>query len=362
MKKRYSVIIGSGHYLPPNIVKNSDFLTSKFYQPDGTPFDIPNEEIIQKFYEITEIEERRHIDDDMVTSDMAYFAAKRAIESSGIDPETLDYIIVTHNFGDVKKDSFRSDFMPTLAARVKQKLGIKNSNTVCYDIPFGCPGWIQATIQADYYLKSGDAKRALVIGADALSRVSDPHDRDSMIYADGAGATILEAVESDEEVGIIKHKTISDTLVEADYLINAPSYNKDFDQNILTIKMNGRRIYEYAVSKVPVLMKELLDKAGRTADDIKTILIHQANAKMDYAMGKKFFRLYGKKQMPENIMPMTIHKFGNSSVATLPTMYDLIINNKMEGYKFNPGDEVVFVSVGAGLNANAFLYKFPNNI
>jgi len=359
MKKNYSVIIGSGHYLPPNIVKNSDFLSRKFYQPDGTLFEISNEEIIQKFLEITEIEERRYMDDDMNTSDMAYLAAKKAIETSGIDPETLDYIIVAHNFGDVKKDSYRTDLMPTLAARVKQKLGLKNSNTVCYDIPFGCPGWIQGMIQADYYLRSGDAKRAMIIGADGLSRMVDPHDRDCMIFADGAGATIIEAVESEEPLGIIKHKTISDTLVEADYLVNGPSFNKDFDQNIITIKMNGRRIYEYAVSKVPVLMKEMLDKAGRTAEDIKMILIHQANAKMDYAMGKKFFKLYGIRNMPENIMPMTISKFGNSSVATIPTMYDMIINNKMDEYKLQSGDEIIFVSVGAGLNANAILYKMP---
>ncbi len=359
MKKNYSVIVGSGYYLPPKVVKNSDFMSFEFYKPDGTRFENPQEEIIQKFYEITEIEERRWVDDELVTSDMAYFAAKNALENSGIDPETLDYIIVAHNFGDVKKDSYRTDMMPTLAARVKQKLGIKNSYTVCYDIPFGCPGWIQGMIQADYYLRSGDAKRALVIGADALSRVFDPYDRDCMIFADGAGATIIESVESDKPIGIIGHRTISDTIVEADYLVNGPSNNPNFDQNILTIKMNGRRIYEYAVSKVPELMKEVLDRAGKTAEDIDMILIHQANAKMDYAMGKRFYRLYGVRNIPENIMPMTISKFGNSSVATIPTMYNLIISGKIDGYKINPGDDLIFVSVGAGLNANVILYKVP---
>jgi len=358
-KKIYSIIKGSGYYLPPNVIKNEFFLDRKFYNPDGTPIETDPQEIIQKFYEITEIVERRWADDNMLTSDMAYLAAKSAIENTGIDPETLDYIIVAHNFGDVKKDSYRTDIMPTLAARVKQKLGLKNSDIVCYDIPFGCPGWLQGVIQADYFIRSGDAKRALIIGADMLSRMVDPHDRDSMIFADGAGATILEGVESDEPVGIIKHKTISDTLIEADYLVNAPSYNKDFDQDIITIKMNGRRIYEYAVVKVPQLMKDVLDKAGLTATDVKMIFLHQANAKMDYAMAKRFFRLYKIKDIPENILPMTIAKFGNSSVATLPTMYDLVINGKLDNYSFKAGDYLIFASVGAGLNANSFVYKVP---
>ena len=87
----------------------------------------------------------------------------------------------------------RSDFVPTLAARVKSALGIANPACIAYDLPFGCPGWLQAVIQVDYFLRSGDAKRALVIGAETLSRVSDPHDRNSMIYSDGAGAAVLEA-------------------------------------------------------------------------------------------------------------------------------------------------------------------------
>ena len=360
-KQIYSVIRGSGHYLPPKIIKNEHFLDYEFYNADGTKIETPNEEIIQKFVEITEIEERRYADDNIMASDMAYFAAKDALQSTDINPETLDYIIVAHNFGDVKKGIYRTDIMPTLAARVKQRLGIKNSNTICYDIPFGCPGWVQAMIQANYFLRSGDAKRALIIGADTLSRMVDPHDRDTMIFADGAGATIIEAVESEEPIGIISHKTISDTLVEADYLINAPSFNKDFDQNIITIKMNGRRIYEYAVNKVPVLMKDALEKVNLSAEDVKMVLIHQANAKMDYAMGKRFLRQYKIKEMPENFMPMTISKFGNSSVATIPTMYDLITKGQMEGYNINAGDILLIPSVGAGLNANVIVYKVPEN-
>lgn len=117
----------------------------------------------------------------------------------------MDYIIVAHNFGDVDANNKRSDFVPSIAARVKYKLEIENLYIVAYDLPFGCPGWLQGIIQADYYIKSGDAKRILVIGSEVLSRVCDPHDRDSMLYADGAGAVIIEAKENNVPVGILAY-------------------------------------------------------------------------------------------------------------------------------------------------------------
>src|SRR5699024_7447345 len=140
-----------------------------------------NKEIIQKFEEITGIKERRYVKDELLTSDMAALAAEKAIQSADIDPETLDYLIVAHNFGDIRADNVKSDMVPSLASRVKQKLDIKNPFCVAYDLPFGCPGWLQGVIQANCFLKSGEAKRALVIGSETLSRVCDPHDRDSML-------------------------------------------------------------------------------------------------------------------------------------------------------------------------------------
>src|SRR5690554_7776176 len=115
----------------------------------------------------------------------------------------------------MKFGSLYPDILPTLAARVKLKLGIKNPKTIAYDITFGCPGWTQAMIQANYFVKSGDAKRVLVIGADTVSRSSDPHDRDTMIFSDGAGAAILEGVESDKPIGMLKHRARTDVI---DYL------------------------------------------------------------------------------------------------------------------------------------------------
>ncbi len=358
-KSIYSVIKGSGRYVPKVVKKNSDFCDTEFYDTDGQKINKANEEIIEKFYQITGIEERRYASDDLVASDLGFFAAEDALKSSGIDKETLDYIIVAHNFGDVKCDNRQADFMPSLASRVKHKLKIENPYTVAYDLPFGCPGWVQAMIQADYYIKSGDAKKILVIGTETLSRVADPHDRDGMIYSDGAGAVILEAKESEEPIGILSHKTRTDTLDHAFLLWNGPSNNPARDRKEMLIKMYGRKLYEYALTNVPQLIKDTVDKIGLEFTKVKKVLIHQANEKMDEAMLKRLFRLYKIKDIPEHIMPMTIAKLGNNSIATLPILFDLLIKGELKNHSLIKDDHFVFASVGAGMNVNALVYKMP---
>jgi 3-oxoacyl-[acyl-carrier-protein] synthase-3 len=182
----------------------------------------------QRLYEITGIRERRYVSSALTTTDIAYEAAVQALD--GIDMERLDYIIVAQNFGDVRADNIRTDMVPTIASRVKHRLKIKNPYTVAYDIPFGCPGWLQGMIMADYYIRSGDARRVLVIGAEILSRVSDPHDVDCMIFADGAGAAVLEA--SDDHGGILAHITRTDTLDKAWMLRLGKSYNVRIDRTM----------------------------------------------------------------------------------------------------------------------------------
>lgn len=357
--KLYSIITGSGRYIPTKVVKNEDFLNATFYTSVGEIVEKSNEEIIKKFQEITDIKERRYVTDDLVCSDIGYFAAKDALASSNTDKESLDYIIVAHNFGDIKIGTTNSDFVPSIAARIKAKLGIENPFTVAYDLPFGCPGWLQGIIQADYYLKSGDAKKVLVIGAETLSRVYDKNDIDSMIYSDGAGAVILESKESDEPIGILSHKTRSDVIPYAELLTMGESYNPAVKKNGLYLKMNGRKLYEYAISTVPQLVKDCVDKIDLPLESIKKILIHQANAKMDDAILNRFFRLYGvrPKDIPEGIMPMIISELGNNSVATVPILFDLIVKGEMENQQLKSGDSFVFASVGAGMNVNAVVYK-----
>ena len=354
----HSIITGSGRYIPHRRVTNQDFLDNVFYESSGKVIERPNEEIIDKFEKITEIAERRHVGDDQVTSDLATAAALDALTTSGTDKETLDYIIVAHNFGDIREDNRRTDLVPGLASRVKFNLGIVNPYCVAYDLPFGCPGWLQGMIQADYYIRSGDARKVMVIGAETLSRVSDPHDRDSMIYADGAGATLLEA-KDDPRSGILAHLTRSDTLDHTWMLRMDKSYNGYRDGTDLFLKMDGRKLYEYALKTVPPTVKACLDKAGEDIRSVKKVLIHQANGKMDAAILDRLFGLYGIRDIPEGVMPMSISWLGNSSVATLPTLYDLILKGEMEGQDIGPGDLIVFASVGAGMNINVAVYRVP---
>ncbi|REE80010.1 3-oxoacyl-[acyl-carrier-protein] synthase-3 [Lutibacter oceani] len=350
-----SVITGTGSYIPSIVKKNSDFINSNFLNEDGTPFGNENEEIIEKFKAITGIEERRYASEDLNSSDLGYLAAKKAIEDAGINKEELDYIILAHNFGDVKSGTIQSDVLPSLASRVKYKLGIKNSGCVAYDILFGCPGWIEGVIQAEAFIKAGIAKKCLVIGTETLSRVVDEFDRDSMIFADGAGACVIEASEKGTN-GVLSHATQTDTLDECYYLFFGKSFNKNEDPDVRYIKMLGRKIYEYGLNHVPLAMKSALDKSGLDISEVKKVFIHQANEKMDEAIIKRFFRLY-KTKVPKGVMPMSIHKLGNSSVATVPTLFDLVKNGKIEHQEINSGDVVIFASVGAGMNINAVVYR-----
>ena len=347
-------ITGSGSYIPTEVVSNAAFAKHVFLNDDGTLFPHPNDVVAQKFLEITGIEERRYVSDDLLTSDIATIAAKLAIDDAKVDSETLDYIIFAHNFGDVKKGAIQGDMLPSLASKVKHNLGIKNPKCVCYDMLFGCPGWVEGVIQANAFIKAGMAKRCLVIGAETLSRVVDLHDRDSMIYSDGAGATVIEA--TNDEGGILAHESASFTFEEANYLYFGNSFNKILDPDVRYIKMHGRKIYEFALSHVPQAMKECLDNSGIAIDGVKKILIHQANEKMDEAIIQRFYKLY-KKEVPTGIMPMSIHTLGNSSVATIPTLYDLLIKGNLENHSLSKGDVIIFASVGAGMNVNAIVYK-----
>lgn len=349
-------ISGIGSYIPEIKVANTDFNNHVFLNEDGTPFAYPNEVVINKFKSITGIEKRRYATPEQNTSDLAFLASIKAIENARIDPETIDYIIFAHNFGDVKYGSKQSDIIPSLATRVKQKLQIKNPKCVAYDILFGCPGWIEGVLQANAFIKSGMAKRCLVIGGETLSRVVDPHDRDSMIYSDGAGASIIEA--SDDETGMLSYESATYAYDEAGYLFFGKSYNTDLEkEDTRYIKMYGRKIYEFALSNVPAAMKSCLEQSGLGIDDVKKILIHQANEKMDEAIIQRFYKLYGKS-VPKDIMPMSIHELGNSSVATVPTLLDLLIRGKIENQELHKGDILIFASVGAGMNINAFVYRY----
>ena len=353
-----TVITGTGCYIPEFIKTNREFTGHNFYADDNKALDIEPHIIVEKFKKITGIEERRYAPSDIDASDMAAIAAQKALEDAGCNPETIDQIIVAHNFGNVLKHTIQSDAMPALAARVKHALKIKNASCIPYDILFGCPGWIQGVIQADAFFKAGIAKKCLVIGTETLSRVLDIYDRDSMIFSDGAGACVLEAKENVENGrGILGSSVQSHSEDELSYLHMGKSYFPDSDPRIRYIKMRGRKVYEYAMKHVPEAMKICLDKSGIGIDELKKVFIHQANEKMDEAIIKELYKLYGIANAPAGIMPMSIHNLGNSSVATVPTLLDMVRKGLMPEHTLNAGDVILFASVGAGMNINAVCYR-----
>ncbi|NND77534.1 MAG: ketoacyl-ACP synthase III, partial [Flavobacteriales bacterium] len=157
--------------------------------------------------------------------------------------------------------------------------------------------------------------------------------------------------------GILSHETASFTYDEAYYLFFGNSNNQELCRDTRYLKMHGRKIYEFALNEVPKAMKTCLDNSGADISELKKIFIHQANEKMDEAIIKRFYRLY-KTEVPEDIMPMNIQTFGNSSVATVPTVFDLVQKNKLGNHELNKGDLIMFASVGAGMHINAITYRY----
>ena len=353
-----SVIAATGSCIPEALLRNEDFFQARFFTKEGTALAQEPAVVLERFRAITGIEQRRYAQPDQTASDLGFLAAQQALTSSGIDPETLDYLIVAHNFGDVRHGSNRVDMVPSLASRIKARLAIRNPDCVAYDMAFGCPGWVEALIQANYYLRSGDAKRCLVIGTETLSRVIDPHDRDTLLFSDGSGAVILEARPAGD-AGILAHHTQTHAHEYAGLLSMGKSYAPEHSESAdRFMKMEGRRLYEFALQHVPSVIKQALDKAQVSLTQIRKVLIHQANEKMDVAILERLFQLYGQDRPDLQLMPMTISWLGNSSVATVPTLVDLLVKEQLDGHQVVPGDLVVLASVGAGMNINAVVYRF----
>ncbi|MFZ1614022.1 MAG: 3-oxoacyl-[acyl-carrier-protein] synthase III C-terminal domain-containing protein, partial [Holophaga sp.] len=167
------------------------------------------------------------------------------------------------------------------------------------------------------------------------------------------------AREGDGTSGILAHAVRSDTFEHSKMLLMGPSYKDSAFLEAFFLKMEGRKLYRYALNHVAGAIKEALDRAGVHLRDVAKLLIHQANLKMDEAILEALCKLYGMEAVPAGIMPMTISWLGNSSVATIPTMLDLIRKGDLEGHALNAGDTVVFASVGAGMNINAVVYRMP---
>jgi 3-oxoacyl-[acyl-carrier-protein] synthase-3 len=360
---RNTIIAATGSYIPPIKVPNKYFLKHKFYLLDKEKQEYvqdskPIEERIQKLTTITGIYERRYVSEDQVTSDIA----TEALKSTNYDLNSLDYLIVATNFGDVTNSHNQVDIVPSISAKVKQKSQITNPKTIAMDLVGGCPGWLMGVRTAHALIQSNLAERVAVIGAETLSRVSDPYDMDSMIYSDGAGVAIFEAQESPNLEGIISIAERTD----ANYshlLKMGPSNNPSYNQNRIFLKMKGHKLYKYALRYVPDVVIESLEKADVKLQDLNLILAHQANERLDMDIIKRLLKSLNIEMTEEqikSIIPMTINWLANSSVATIPTMLDLIIRRKLDNYSLGPNSLINMFSVGAGMNIVSMVYKFPS--
>lgn len=351
-----TIIAATGTHLPERTISNAFFLDRTFLNPDGSPMAKPVEEIVAKLEQITGIKERRYISGQGDSVPLMTQTAENAIADWGKDRNEIDGIIIGHNAGNMLegRDGFHT--VPNMAALLKHSLGITNHNCFAYDILFGCPGWVQGLIQAHQAIQMGDAKNVLVVGVEVASRLLDPFDLDSMILADGCGAAILTKQES--EKGIISYATFSHALDDVACIYLDKSYNKEWQDPTL-FKMNGKDVYKYATVWMPQVIKRALDKAALTAADVDLFLFHQANGKMLHAFANNLAGLYQIEGLSfEGKIPTTIEFTGNTSVATIPTMLDLILKGKLEGYEIKEGMKVVFASVGAGMHCNALVYQF----
>lgn len=343
--------------MPERVIENSWFLNRQFMDENGVVSAKPNEEIVAKLEAITGIKSRRYISEKGDSVPLMVAAAANAINDAGIDKNQIDGIIIAHNAGNMLEDGKGFHTVPNMAALLKNRLAITNYQCFAYDILFGCPGWLQGIIQAHQAIQMGDAKNVLVVGIEVASRLLDPHDLDSMILADGCGAAVISGSD-DGNAGIISYATFSHAQEDLACIYLSGSYNKALDAPTL-FKMNGKDVYKYATVWVPKVIKAALDKAGLTAADVDMFLFHQANGKMLHAFANNLAQMYNIEGLNfDTKIPTTIDFTGNTSVATIPTMLDLILKHKLGTYSISPGMKVVMASVGAGMHCNAIVYQF----
>jgi 3-oxoacyl-[acyl-carrier-protein] synthase III len=351
-----TIIKGTGSVLPELVVPNSDFNDHVFYDKNGVKNERQGTEVTAKLEAITGIRERRYVPRDQDSRPLMTQAAKLAVANSGLELDALDGIIVAHNAGNMLIGENFFHTVPNMAACLKNALGITRYDCFAYDILFACPGWLQSVIQAHQIIQNDDGENILVVGIEIASHLLDPHDLDSMILADGCGAAVLS--KGIDNKGVLSYSTFSHAEKDIANIYLGKSNNPAVAGSCW-FKMNGKEVYRYATNWVPKVIKKALDKANLSIKDIDMFLFHQANEKLIHAMANNLADLYevGSSSLAGKL-PMTIQFLGNTSVATIPTMLDLILRGKLEGYEISEGNTVVMASVGAGMHCNAIVYRF----
>lgn len=316
-----SKIISAGSYLPKKIITNFD-LAKKVDTSD------------EWIFERTGISQRHIAHKDELTSDISLQASKNAISKAGIDVLDIDMIILATTTPDLT--------FPATATIVQSKLGAKNA--FAFDIQAVCSGFVYALNIANNFIKTGQVKNALVIGADTLSKIVDWNDRNScVLFGDGAGAVILSAT-NDQNSGILSNQLHSDGNL-VDILKTSGGTGLTTDSGY--IEMSGREVFKHAVEKMSQCVIKSLEKVNLTVDDINLLVPHQANARILSAVGKKL----GLSQ--EKVI-MTVKNHANTSAASIPLALDFAIDNN----KIAKGDIVVMEALGGGLTWGSIVARW----
>ncbi len=319
MKK--AKIISTGSYLPSKILTNFDL--EKMVETSD-----------EWITERTGIKQRHIADDNELTSDLAFKAAQNAITSANINKDDIELIV----FATTTPDRT----FPSSATILQNKLGISNK-CFAFDVQAVCCGFIYALNIANNFIKTGQVKTALIIGAETISRIVDWTDRNTcVLFGDGAGAVILQATE--ENKGILNCKMHSDG--QYGPLLDT-SGGVSLNQKSGLIHMEGREIFKLAVNKMSDCVFENLQECGLTASDISLLVPHQANKRIIDGVGRKL-------GLPEEKVILTVHNHANTSAASVPLALDYALKNN----KIKDNDIIVLEALGGGLTWGSIIIKW----
>ena len=320
-----SEIIGWGHYLPKKVVTNDDL--AKIVDT--------NDEWISTRTGI----KTRHLVEEELTSDLAYGAAKMAIEKAGISVDEIDSIVVATVTPD--------NTTPSLAAKVANKLNAK-SGTVTYDISAACSGFVYGLTQADNMIRLGQIKTALVIGSESLSKIVDWTDRNTcVLFGDGAGAVVIRAKEGEgtsADTGILATKLYADA---AHYESLKTTGGVASTQNAGFIFMDGKEVFKFAVNSLSQAAETVMQMGGISSKDVDWLIPHQANIRIISNVGEKL-------ELPTEKVIVAVDHHGNTSAASIP----LALSENIESGKIKKGDIIVMTAMGAGFTWGGALIRF----
>ncbi len=323
---RYSRIGGTGSFLPPEKLSNAD-LAARLAK-DG--IETSDEWIVER----TGIRFRHFAAPDVACSDLAAAAARAALEAADCDPKAIDLIIVATSTPDM--------VFPSTACIVQQKLGI--DGCPAFDVQAVCSGFVYALTVADSMVRTGLAKKALVIGSEVFSRILDFTDRTTcVLFGDGAGAVVLEASDTP---GILASELHADGR-HVDILCVPGHVSGGRILGDPLLKMDGPAVFKLAVSVLDSVARSVLEKANRTADDIDWLVPHQANIRIMQSTAKKL-------RLPLDKLIATVDRHGNTSAASIP----LALDDAVRAGKIQRGDTVMLEGVGGGFTWGATLLDY----